>query len=64
MPPTKNYKAAQSTGRRWIAMNKQDDGTYQVLVMYGSNTNPLATMVMTPREFKRIGTTVAGLLKK
>lgn len=62
--PTRNYKAAQSTQRRWLAMNKQDDGTYQVLVMYGDNPKPIATIVMEAREFKRLRDTADGLMKK
>lgn len=59
----KEYKV-QTTGRRWFAISKLDDGTFQMRLMLGDAEKPLATLIVNRAEFKRLATTVTGLLAK
>jgi hypothetical protein len=64
MPQTKDYTVKVNNGRRWIALNKQADGSYQLKVMLGDNGKPLATLPFDEREWKKLANYSAGLLKK
>ena len=60
---TKDY-IVKTQGRRELQLNKQDDGTYQVKLFLRGPDKTLATLIIEPREMKRLADTVAGLLKK
>jgi len=62
--PTKDYRINVNNGRRWLAINKQDDGSYQLKVMLGNNEKPLATLPFDESEWKKLANYSAGLLKK
>ena len=51
--PSKDYPV-KTTQRRWLALSKLDDGTYQMKVMFGDSEKPIATMVFTQREWDKL----------
>lgn len=60
--PTKDYEI-KTEGRRRLLLSKQDDGNYHVKIMLGDNRR-LATLVITPSEWKKLVNYSAGLEKK
>jgi len=61
--PTKDYPV-KTTQLRWLALSKLDDGNYQMKVMLGNNTKPIATMVFTPVEWAKLASYSEGLKRK
>jgi hypothetical protein len=61
--PTKDYPV-KTTQRRWLALAKLDDGNYQMKVMFGDNTKPIATLVFTPTEWTKLASYSEGLKRK
>jgi hypothetical protein len=64
MAQTKDYRVNVNNGRRWIALNRQADGSYQLKVMLGDNEKPLATLPFDESEWKKLANYSTGLLKK
>ena len=64
MAATKDYAVKVNNGRRWLALNKQADGSYQVKVMLGDGEKPLATLPFDESEWKKLANYSTGLLKK
>lgn len=64
MSATKDYRINVNNGRRWLAINKQADGSYQMKLMLGNNEKPLATLPFDESEWKKLANYSAGLLKK
>lgn len=61
--PTKDYPV-HTTQRRWLALSKLDDSTYQIKVMMGDNLKPIATLVFTSREWDKLASYTEGLKRK
>ena len=61
--PSRDY-IVKTQGRRELQINKQDDGNYQVKLFLRGPDKTLATLIIEPKEFKRLADTAAGLLKK
>lgn len=61
--PTKQYKV-QTTSSRQLLMRKLDDGNYEVQLYWGKGDRVLATLVLEPKEFKRLRDTAVGLMNK
>lgn len=62
--PITNDYPVRTTQRRWLALAKLDDGTYQVKVMFGNNEKPIATMIFTQREWDKLASFSEGLKRK
>jgi hypothetical protein len=56
--------AVKTTQRRWLDLNKLPDGTYQMKVMFGDNTKPIATLVFTAKEWGKLANYSEGLKRK
>ena len=63
MAQTKDYRINVNNGRRWLAINKQADGTYQLKVMLGDNEKPLATLPFDESEWRKLVEQARGLLE-
>lgn len=61
--PTKKYKV-QTTSSRQLHLSKLDNGNYKVELYWGRGDKVLATLVLEPKEFKRLRDTAVGLMNK
>lgn len=60
---SKDYPV-KTTQRRWLALSKLDDGTYQVKVMFADDAKPIATMIFTAAEWNKLASYSEGLKRK
>jgi hypothetical protein len=51
-----------NNGRRWLALAKRDDGTFELKVMLGDEEKPLATLPFDESEWRRLVDKAARLL--
>lgn len=63
MPESKEY-TVKTTSTRELKLKKLADGTYQVRLWWEKGQKDLATLIIDPKEMKRLADTTAGLLKK
>ena len=52
-----------NNGRRWLALAKRDDGTYEMRIMLGDEEKPLATLPFDEGEWRKLVDEAARLLE-
>ncbi len=62
---TKDY-IVQTEGNRQLLLSKQDDGNYQVKIFLNrpEGQRTLATLIVTPQEWKKLAAVAEGLKRK
>jgi len=63
MAETRDY-IVKTTSTRELHIRKLADGNYQMRLYWAKGEKDLATLVIEPKEMKRLADTAAGLLRK
>jgi hypothetical protein len=52
--PTEPEPICVNNGRRWLALSKRPDGTYEMKLMLGNEEKPLATLPFDESEWRKV----------
>lgn len=63
MAATKEYEV-KTTSSRSLMLSKLDDGNYQIRLYWGRGDKTLATLVLTPEQWKSLASFSEGLKRK
>jgi hypothetical protein len=64
MPADTGSRITVNNGRRWLALAKRDDGTFEVKIMLGDEEKPLATLPFDRDQWERLVSEAEGLLRR
>jgi hypothetical protein len=57
-------RVAVNNGRRWLALARRDDGTFEMKVMLGDEKKPLATLPFDRDQWERLVSEAGELLRR
>jgi hypothetical protein len=61
---TTDSRITVNNGRRWLALVKRDDGTFEMKLMLGDEEKPLATLPFDRDQWERLVSEAQELLRR